>query len=208
MNRNEQEYNSSGSAGIGEEQSSLDTRLEPEQAPGERGQTALCGDAQDGKSMSGNNQQARRLNLHDRAKLAVVRNVAMSVVIVLGCVLLVLLATNRPLVYKIFPWVEPQVVEETVSPDEGIYTVVSNPEDGYRGMSVEVVDPTLRPDLYVTIEFTYACGCPGSFVPAHGGYMEKHFPQETKAAREQMICYKCRQKLEYLEQREKLEKGE
>jgi hypothetical protein len=70
-----------------------------------------------------------------------------------------------------------------------------------------VADPTLRPDLYVEIEFTYACGCKGSFIPAHEGQFEMYYPQKAKEQREQQICPKCRQALQYLEEKEKAENG-
>lgn len=81
-----------------------------------------------------------------RARLAVLRNVGLAAVIALGCVLLVLLVFNRPLVYRIFPWAEPQA--DAIDPidvtarDEGIYWV-----DIGDGVQMLVADPTLRPDL-------------------------------------------------------------
>ncbi len=136
-----------------------------------------------------------------RARLAVLRNVGLAAVIALGCVLLVLLVFNRPLVYRIFPWAEPQpdVIDPFDVParDEGIYWTETK-----EGFQMLVADPTLRPDLYVTIEFTYACGCKGSFIPAYGDQYEMLYPERAKAKYEQLICPKCRKALEYLEDKE------
>jgi hypothetical protein len=154
-----------------------------------------------------------------RARLAVTRNVGLAAIVALGCVLLVLIVFNRPLVYRIFPWSEPGLEQVwptapasvkpngtgrpdmvSLEPEEGVYWA-----ETVDGRQIEVVDPTLRPDLYVTIEFTYACGCPGSFVPAYEGPYERQYPERAKAQREQMICRKCQQALKYLEDKEKAE---
>jgi len=159
--------------------------------------------------------------LEQRARLAVTRNIGLATIVGLGCVLIVLLVFNRPLVYRIFPWSEPgleqvwptaptevklpvdQVMDVWVPVTEadlgpGVYTA-----ETADGMQIQVVDPTLRPDLYLTIEFTYACGCPGSFIPAYEGPYEQAYPERAKAQREKLICFKCRKALEYLEDKEK-----
>ena len=139
-------------------------------------------------------------DLEHRAVGAVIKNTVLALIIAAGCVMIILLVFNRPLVYRIFPWVEPTPVEE-VSPDEGIYMVTTD------RMQMIVADPTLRPDLYVAVEFTWACGCKGSFVPAHEGQYAMYHPEEVKKRREQSICPKCRKKQEQLKEWEEM-KGE
>lgn len=162
-------------------------------------------------------QPGRTQDAIRRAKLAVVRNTVFAAIVALGCVLIVLLVFNRPLVYRIFPWAEPSLgiepgagIEPSMqtgmsgppAPQEGIYWV-----EYPNGPTMLVADPTLRPDLYVTIEFTYACGCQGSFIPAHEGQFEMYYPQKAKEQREKQICPKCQQALKYLEEKEKAENG-
>jgi hypothetical protein len=107
-------------------------------------------------------QESRSRDSVRRAKLAVIRNTVFAAIVALGVVLIVLLAFNRPLVYRVFPWAEPSpaaapdvAIEPTGPPaaEEGIYWV-----EAPNGPTMLVADPTLRPDLYVEIEFTYACG--------------------------------------------------
>lgn len=151
----------------------------------------------------GAGRSARHAQSVTRARLAVTRNTVLAAIVALGCVLVVLVAFNRPLVYRIFPWTEPaaEPAQPGQSPStEGIYW--ADTPDGHQ---VLVADPTLRPDLYVTIEFTWACGHQGSFVPAEEGQYAMYFPQKEKAKLEGMLCPKCRQALEYLEKKKQAE---
>ena len=71
----------------------------------------------------------------------------------------------------------------------------------------KLVNPITTPELYYKYEFTYACGHAGEFVPARTSNSAMADPEKFKAGLEQTVCGKCRELIEYKEEKKELDQA-